>query len=60
LCAFLGHEVPDAPFPHIRPRATGVDPAVRAQNQAQIAAQLAALAAGKRQVARTPLMRAAS
>lgn len=58
LCAFLGHDVPDAPFPHIRPRATGVDPAVRAQNQAQIDSQLAALAAGKREVARTRLMRA--
>lgn len=59
LCAFLGHDIPDTPFPHIRPLATGVDPEIRAQNQARITAQLAALAAGKREMALTPLMRAA-
>jgi len=59
LCSFLGHDVPDRPFPHIRPRATGVDPAIRAQNQAQIDRQLAELAAGHRRVARTPLMQRA-
>jgi sulfotransferase family protein len=57
LCGFLGHPVPDTPFPHIRPRATGVDPKIRAQNQANIERQLAEIAAGRRQVATTPLMR---
>ena len=57
LCTFLEHDLPAAPFPHIRPRATGVDPTIRAQNQRQIDRQLAALAAGDREVARTPLMR---
>jgi len=60
LCDFLGHEVPNAPFPHIRPRATGVDPAIRAQNQAQIERQLAEIAAGRRTIARTPLMQPTS
>ena len=42
----------------MRPRATGVDPAIRAQNQANIERQLADIAAGRRQVATTPLMQA--
>ena len=43
LCAFLGVNVPDAPFPHIRPRESGTDPRIIAANQANIAAQLAKL-----------------
>jgi hypothetical protein len=57
LCGFLGHEIPDQPFPHVRPIDMGADPAVRAQNQANIARQLAEIAAGRRRVAITPLMR---
>jgi hypothetical protein len=57
LCRFLGVPVPDEPLPHERPLASGVDPAVRAQNQANIDRQLAAIAAGRREVATTPLMR---
>ncbi|SEP99527.1 hypothetical protein SAMN05216548_102129 [Faunimonas pinastri] len=43
LCAFLGHPVPDAPFPHIKPRSTGVDPRIRDANARNIEAQLAAI-----------------
>jgi hypothetical protein len=59
LCGFLSHPVPEAPFPHVRPRAAGVDPQVRAMNQANIDSQLAEIAAGRRQVATTPLMQGA-
>ena len=59
LCRFLGHPIPDAPFPHVRPRAVGVDPAIRAQNQANIDRQLAQIAAGRRERATTPLMQGA-
>jgi len=60
LCGFLGLPVPDAPFPHVRPLSEGADPKVRAQNEANIARQLAEIAAGRREVATTPLMREAA
>ena len=43
LCGFLGQAVPDAPFPHIRPNESGIDPRVIKANKANIDAQLAAL-----------------
>lgn len=57
LCNFFGHPVPKVPLPHVRPLSDRVDPRVRAENEANIARQLAAIAAGRRQVATTPLMR---
>jgi hypothetical protein len=59
LCGFLGQPVPDKPFPHERPLAGQVDEAVRAANLAGIERQLAEIAAGRRMVADTPLMRQA-
>lgn len=47
LCGFLGVAVPDAPFPHIRPNESGVDPRIIAANRKNIAAQLAAVAASR-------------
>jgi hypothetical protein len=43
----------------IWPHATGVDPAIRTQNQAQIDRQLALIAASHRLIARTLLMQSA-
>jgi hypothetical protein len=57
LCGFLGAPVPDLPFPHERPLAGQADEALRAANLAGIERQLAAIAAGRREVADTPLMR---
>lgn len=47
LCAFLGCGVPDAPFPHIRPNESGIDPRIIERNKANIAAQLARIAQGE-------------
>lgn len=58
LCTFLDHPVPNISLPHVRPLTSGIDPAIRAQNQAQIERQLAMLASGQRIVATTLLMRA--
>jgi hypothetical protein len=44
LCGFLGHPVPDAPFPHVRPNQNGIDPRIIAANRTNIEAQLAAIA----------------
>lgn len=40
LCGFLGHPVPAAPFPHIRPNSEGVPAHIKAANAANIARQL--------------------
>lgn len=47
LCAFLDLPVPDAPFPHIRPNESGIDPRILAANKANIESQLAALAGSR-------------
>ena len=58
LCGFLNEPIPEQDFPHERPRATGVDPAIREANARGIEQQLARLERGEREVADTPLMRA--
>lgn len=52
LCAFLGHDVPDAPFPHIRPNESGIDRKIIERNKANIAAQLARIGRGEPVAAR--------